>query len=175
MAALSSPFPARQGQNLPAINHPVLIARGGLSSCTTAVTTERRKLNHDGNDCVPVDCVLRNWNQHALGPATAPSVGTMGTAAPLPSKATPAVVDAKFQYSTPIVKGRRENLVSIPSRPELVLSVVEGRSEGRIEGCGKCDEPAPFDTRSPAFRATQDASLPGIYTSISEQMFDVGK
>jgi hypothetical protein len=30
--------------------------------------------------------------------------------------------------------------VSIPSRPELRPEPVEGRSEGRIEGCGKCNE-----------------------------------
>jgi hypothetical protein len=54
--------------------------------------------------------------------------------------------------------------------PELVEGLVEGRSGGRIEACpepveggaadtGHFGKPAPFDTRSTTFRATQDANL----------------
>jgi hypothetical protein len=50
---------------------------------------------------------------------------------------------------------------SILSRPELRPEPVEGRSGGRIEGCGlapnRCQN-RPFDTRFTLFRATQDAS-----------------
>ncbi len=40
----------------------------------------------------------------------------------------------------------RNSVVSILSRPELRPELVEGRSEGRIEGCGGRDESLPTRT-----------------------------
>lgn len=61
---------------------------------TEQIKITERRLNHDGNAYVTANCVLRNRNQHGFGLATAPSVGAVETAAPLPSKATPTVVNS---------------------------------------------------------------------------------
>jgi hypothetical protein len=66
---------------------------------TEQIKITERRLNHDGNACVITNYVLGSRNQYGLGLATATSVETVGTAAPLPpTGATLAVVNVKYQF-----------------------------------------------------------------------------